>query len=175
MRCNLLYISSDVSRIASAKPSYESRELHQVTNARDRAPLTHDDFGIRRNEICPLPGYRADGLFVDPQQEPHAGSVAPLAHAQELLPPQWMERVRYAHKTRRSDRRVCNLSRVTNVLREAGSAGRSVKGQAAVCVPKNCTCCCTASRASRDAIGTAPEAHAFSAGLRFRVRPQCAP
>jgi hypothetical protein len=123
MRRNLLYISSDVSRIASAKPSYESRELHQVTNARDRAPLTHDDFGIRRNEICPLPGYRADGLFVDPQQEPHAGSVAPLAHAQELSPPQWMERVRYAHKTRRSDRRVCNLSRVTSALSVGASRG----------------------------------------------------
>lgn len=110
MRRNLLYTSSDVSRIAAAKSSYESCELHQVANAEERALLTHNNFGVRRNEICPLPRYRADGLFVDPQQEPHAGSVAPLAHAQELLPPEWMERVRYAHKTRRSDRRVCNLS-----------------------------------------------------------------
>ena len=111
MRRNLPYTSSTTSeRFASAEAGHKSREFLQVCDPEKRARLSHDDFRIRGNEVRPLPRNGANGLLVDPQQEPHAVSVVPLTHADELLSVEWMERMRYAYKARGSDGRTCILS-----------------------------------------------------------------
>ena len=89
------------------------RELHQVCDAEERTFLAEHNLRIKDNKVCPLPWNGANSLIVDLQQEPHAVSVVPLAHTDELLPAEWMERVRYPHKALRSDRRVCILDGVT--------------------------------------------------------------
>ena len=99
MRRNSLYTSSVRNRggVASAEASYQSSEFHQVHNAEQCAPLAHDDLRIWRDEVCPLRCNGANGLIIDPQEEPHAVPVVSLTHAGELLSAEWMERVRYTY------------------------------------------------------------------------------
>ena len=111
MRRNLPYTSSATSRrLAAAEAGHEPAELDQVRNAEERALLPKDDFRIRSDDVCPLRRNGANGLVVDPQQEPHAVPVVALTHTDELLSAEWMKRVRYTHKASRSDRRACTLS-----------------------------------------------------------------
>ena len=83
--------------VASAEASYQSSEFHQVHNAEQCAPLAHDDLRVRGDEVCPLRCNGANGLIIDPQEEPHAVPVVSLTHAGELLSAEWMERVRYTY------------------------------------------------------------------------------
>ena len=97
-------------RLAAAQASHESLELHQVGHAEERTLSADGKLRIHGREVRPLPRNRADAAIVGPQQQPHPISVVPLPHADELLPAERMERMRYAHKARRGDRRTCILS-----------------------------------------------------------------
>ena len=105
-----LHFIGALPRPAPAQARRETLELHQVCDPEERAPLADDDLRIRGNEVRPLRRNRANAVPVDPQQEPLAGSVVPLPHADELLSGEWVERMRYTHKARGSDRRTCILS-----------------------------------------------------------------
>jgi hypothetical protein len=52
---------------------------------------------------------RANRRIVDPQQKPLAGSVVPLAHADQQSPAKWVKWMRHPHKLRRTRGRVCIL------------------------------------------------------------------
>ncbi len=65
--------------------------------------LAHDNLGIRGYEIRPLRGNGAKGPIIDLQEKPLAVSVKSLTRADKRLAAEWVERVRYAHKTLRSD------------------------------------------------------------------------
>jgi hypothetical protein len=91
------------------KACYKLGEINQVRDSKRRAPLPHDDddFGIRGDHVGPLWRNRANGAVVDAQQKSLAGAVIALTDADELPPAEWMERMDYADKLRRSGRNVC--------------------------------------------------------------------
>ena len=82
-------------------------QLHQVPDTDAGAPLTQDDLRIRDNEVSPRSRNGPDLHVVDPQQDPRAGSVAPLADADELTSVERVERMRHPHKVRRSEGNAC--------------------------------------------------------------------
>jgi hypothetical protein len=82
-------------------------ELQQVGNAKERPTLPNEDLRIRVVGVSPLRWSRANRLIVDAQQKPLAGSVEPLAHADELPPTQWVKRMGHTHKARRTRGRIC--------------------------------------------------------------------
>jgi hypothetical protein len=90
-----------LGRGASGKPRYETFQLHQVREPKQRASATQDDLRIGGGEVGPLRWYRADRLLIDLQQQPLAIAVVPLTHAEQQQPALRMERMRYSNKTRR--------------------------------------------------------------------------
>ncbi len=69
--------------------------------------LTHDDLWIRRNAIRPLWRDRANRYIIDTDQKALSIAVVPLAYARELPAAEWMERMRYPHKTLDGGRISC--------------------------------------------------------------------
>ena len=92
------------------KARHKTFEFHQVHDAQERTAPAHDQLWVGGDDVCPLQRNRADGRLVELLQESLAVSVVPLADADELLSAERVERMRYAHKVRRSSRRVCNLN-----------------------------------------------------------------
>jgi hypothetical protein len=88
---------------------HKSCEFQQIRYAEERTMLPYDDLRGGSHEIRPLLRNRADCPIIDLQQETPSIRVAPLTHASELLPAEWMKRVRDAYKTRRCDRSTCIL------------------------------------------------------------------
>ena len=97
---------------------------HEVDHPKSRPSSPYDDLWIRGRSIGPLWGNRADRALVDAQQEPLAGPVMTLAHADELPVGERMEGVGHADKLRRSEGTVCFRWRVTSGWRRASSSGR---------------------------------------------------
>jgi hypothetical protein len=79
---------------------HKLRELQQIRHAEQGAAVPYDDFRIGNRKIRPLRRDRADPHFIDLQQQTLAVNVVTFAHTDELLPVEWMKRVRDAHKTR---------------------------------------------------------------------------
>jgi hypothetical protein len=96
--------------MASTQAIQKTCELQQVCNTEECAPLSDDDLRIWDGEVRPLRGDGTNDLLIDLQQEPRAIAVVPLAHADERLPAEGMERMRYAHKAHRSNGNVCILN-----------------------------------------------------------------
>jgi hypothetical protein len=86
---------------------HKTGEFNQVRDPEWRAPLPHDNFGIRGNHVGPLRWNRANGAVVDAQQNSLAGPVIALADADELPAAEWVEGMGYADKLRRSGGNVC--------------------------------------------------------------------
>ena len=86
---------------------HQFRQLQEVREAQQRTPPAQDDFRIGRYDVRPLPRNRTEAVLVDAQDQPGAVPVVSLAHAHELPAGEGVERMRYAHKTRRSDWRGC--------------------------------------------------------------------
>jgi hypothetical protein len=82
-------------------------EINQVRDPKRRAPLPHDDFGIRGDYVGPLRRNRANRAVVDAQQKSLAGPVIALTDADELAAAERMEGMGYADKLHRSGRNVC--------------------------------------------------------------------
>jgi hypothetical protein len=82
-------------------------EINQVRDPKRRAPLPHDDFGIRGDYVGPLRRNRTNGAVVDAQQKSLAGPVIALTDADELLAAERMEGMGYPDKLHRSGRKVC--------------------------------------------------------------------
>ena len=83
-------------------------EREEISNPEHRAALAKDDLWIGRDDVGPLPRYRAEVLLVDAQQEPRPVPVVPLANADKLPSAERVERVGHAHKTRGRVRRACS-------------------------------------------------------------------
>lgn len=92
------------------EPRHQTGKLQEICEPQGRAAFPDHDFGIGRDDVCPLPRHRANALAVDAQQEARAVPVVPLADADELPSAERVERVRHAHKTRCCARRACILS-----------------------------------------------------------------
>src|ERR1700677_4987904 len=73
-------------------------EINQVRDPKRRAPLPHDDFGIRSDHVGPLRRNRTNGAVVDAQQKSLAGSVIALTDADELPAAERMEGMGYPDK-----------------------------------------------------------------------------
>jgi hypothetical protein len=82
---------------------------------------THGDLWIRRNEIRPLWWDRANGYIIDTEQKALSIAVVPLTYAREPPAAERMERMRYLHKTRGSDRITCISNGATNDWKKAPS------------------------------------------------------
>jgi len=104
------------------KACHETGEPHQVDDAKERPPLSHEDFRIRGREVCPLRGNGANGGICDAQQESLAVAVVALAYADEPLSAERVEGMGDAHKVRWSVRSGCISSCVTSVWSGAGSS-----------------------------------------------------
>jgi hypothetical protein len=87
----------------------QAGEFQQISHAKERPLPTDNDLWIRRYEIRPLRRNRADGRFIDLQQEPSAIPGVPLTHARQLLATERMKGVHDAHKTRRCIGTTCIL------------------------------------------------------------------
>ncbi len=92
------------------KARHEIGKLQQVYDPKECASLPDNDFRIRGDRVGPLRRNRANGPVIDPQQQPLAGAVIPLADADERLAAVGVERMRYPHKLRRSAGKTCILS-----------------------------------------------------------------
>ena len=90
---------------------------------------THGDLGIRRNEIRPLWRDRANGYIIDTEQKALSIAVVPLTYARELPAAEWVERMRYPHKTRGCDRITCISDGATSVWRRGDSGGRRPRAE----------------------------------------------
>ena len=86
---------------------YKLGEINQVCDPKRRAPLPHDDFGIRGDHVGPLRRNRTNGAVVDAQQKSLAGPVKALTDADELPAAERMEGMGYSNKLHRSGRKVC--------------------------------------------------------------------
>lgn len=95
--------------MTSAQPIYQPGEFHKIREAEESALPDQDDLGIRRREVRPLRGHRADGPLINLEQETPAGAVGPLAYARELLPAEGMEGVGDTYKTRGPEGKICIL------------------------------------------------------------------
>jgi hypothetical protein len=104
-----LHIVDAPTPLPGREARHETCEFHQVRNAKERMALPNDDFRVRADSVCPLRRDRANRRIVDPQQKPLAGSVVPLAHADQLSPAKWVKWMRHPHKLRRTRGRVCIL------------------------------------------------------------------
>jgi hypothetical protein len=94
----------------SNESAHQVSKLQKIRHTEDRAPLAEDRLRVRRDGIRPLPRHRAGLIFVDAQQKPRAVTIVPLAHADELLSAERVERVRHTHKTCSRVRKTCILS-----------------------------------------------------------------
>lgn len=92
---------------AATYTRHQFRQPQEVRKAQQRAPPTEDGFRIRRYVVRPLPRNRTESVAVDSQKQPAAVPAVSLAHALELSAREGVERMRYAHKTRRSDCSGC--------------------------------------------------------------------
>ena len=101
--------SSLLDRIALPKPINQASKFQQVHHTEKRPPLTHDDLGIRSDQIRPLRRNRANRSNLGFKQQSHPIAVVSLAHANQLLTTQWMERMRHPYKTRCCNRSICTL------------------------------------------------------------------
>ena len=93
--------------VARRQVRHETGEPHQIDHAKQRPPPAEDYFRIRRREVCPLRGNRANVPVVTAQQQPLAVTVVALADAGKLLAAQRMERMSDAYKVRRNAGSVC--------------------------------------------------------------------
>lgn len=89
------------------EPRDQVGEPQKVSDSRSRTTAADGDFQIRRDRVGPPRRYRVDSTSGNMEQQPHPVGAVSLANAYELLPAEWMERVRNEHKTRR---RVWNVS-----------------------------------------------------------------
>lgn len=102
MRQNSPYtLSPFFQRIASAKLIYQPCELQQIRHAAERTIPAYDDLRVGSHDISPLRRNRADPSIIDSQQETSSITVVSLAHANEFLAAERMERMRDTHKTHR--------------------------------------------------------------------------
>ena len=97
------------SSLLSDQSRHQVGKLQKICHANERAALADDDLRIRRDGVRPLAWHRAHPLGIDPQQEPRAVPVVPLADANELSSAERVERMGYAYKTRCCVRRACIL------------------------------------------------------------------
>jgi hypothetical protein len=102
-----LHIIDAPAPLPGREARHKTCEFHQVRNAKERTALPNDDFRVRVDGVCPLRRDRANRRIVDPQQKPPAGSVVPLAHADQLSPAKWVKWMRHPHKLCRTRGRVC--------------------------------------------------------------------
>ena len=109
-KCGIFRLTLPRLPLLSDEPLHQSGKLQKIRHPEECATLADDDLGIGRDDIRPLPRYRADAIVVDAQQEPRAVPVVPLAYADQLPPAERVERVRHSHKTRRCVGRACILS-----------------------------------------------------------------
>gem|GEM_PF-4874025 len=105
----ILFTSSRPFQRASAEPRHQISELHQVRNTQQPTPLAEDHLWIGRYKVRPLPRHRVNAVL-STQQEPRAVPVVPLAHTDEPLSTERMERVRHTDKTLIPSGRACILS-----------------------------------------------------------------
>lgn len=63
-------------------------------------PSPEDDLWVLPGEVRPLPGHKADGGVIRPQQDTLAVRRVPHTEADALPPAQRMERMRYPDKMR---------------------------------------------------------------------------
>ena len=95
--------------LLSDESRHQLGKLQKICDANEPAALADDDLWVGSDDVRPLPRHRAHAFIIDAQQEPRAVPVVPLADADELLPAEWVERVRHAYKTCRRVGRACNL------------------------------------------------------------------
>ena len=105
-----LHIIRRLQPIAPAEAGYHSCESCQILDTEERTPIADNDLRIPGDGICPLRRNRAEGVIVNPQQEPPSVPVVSLSHADQLLAAEWMERMRYPDKMRPRDRTTCILN-----------------------------------------------------------------
>jgi len=92
------------------EPLHQCGKRQQVCDPQDRATIAKGDLRIGPHHIRPMRRHRAHGLVVDPEQEPGAVPIVPLADADELLSRERVEWVRHPYKMRCRGRRACIMS-----------------------------------------------------------------
>lgn len=85
-------------------------QLQEIGDPEQRAALAQDDLWIGRDDVGPLPWYRANVVLVDAQQEPRPVPVVPLTDTDELPSIERVEGVGHAHKARAHVRTACSSS-----------------------------------------------------------------
>ncbi len=77
---------------------HEVGELEKVRDSSHRTILADGNVRLGPHVVRPLRRHRADGLLVDPEQQPHAVPVVPPTDADQLSAAERVEGVRYTHK-----------------------------------------------------------------------------
>jgi len=109
MRHIYIYIRFTLRHIIPPKPIYQASKFQQIHHAEWRPPLTHDDLGVRSDQIRPLWRNRANRSILGLKQQSRPIAVVALAHANQLLTAKRMERMGHLDKTLCCNRSVCIL------------------------------------------------------------------
>src|SRR5580692_1154183 len=92
----ILTNGSDLRAPLRGQVRHKLGEINQVRDPKRRAPLPHNDFGIRSDHVGPLRRNRADRAVVDAQQKSLAGPVIALTDTNKLPAAKRMEGMGYA-------------------------------------------------------------------------------
>jgi hypothetical protein len=90
----------DLPSPAPSQNSHEACQFQQIGNAEEGPSFADLDLQIPGFQIGPLARNRSDTPTLDLKQEPGAGPSMTLAQADQLLPAEWMKRMRHANKVR---------------------------------------------------------------------------